>query len=87
MAAGPHDFVLAMPAATSSHNAAEAPPDSARGRRTLKGGDRAPGFQLWAEDHRLSRASPSIDDGMFTGKVAWVHLKEFPDYYSRWERL
>jgi hypothetical protein len=23
------------------------------------------------------------DDSMLTGKIAWAHLKEFPDYYTR----
>ena len=27
------------------------------------------------------------DDLALTGKIAWAHLKEFPDYYSRLDRL
>ncbi|MBN1319243.1 MAG: hypothetical protein JXA87_00235 [Thermoleophilia bacterium] len=27
------------------------------------------------------------DDIMMTGKIAWAHLKEFPDYYDRLERM
>lgn len=27
------------------------------------------------------------DDPMMTGKIAWAHLKEFPDYYDRLERM
>lgn len=27
------------------------------------------------------------DDLELTGKIAWAHLKEFPDYYSRLDRL
>lgn len=27
------------------------------------------------------------DDVLLTGKIAWAHLKEFPDYYSRLEQL
>ena len=27
------------------------------------------------------------DDLTLTGKVAWAHLKEFPDYYSRLDKL
>ena len=27
------------------------------------------------------------DDILMTGKIAWAHLKEFPDYYSRLERM
>jgi hypothetical protein len=27
------------------------------------------------------------DNLTLTGKIAWAHLKEFPDYYSRLDRL
>ena len=27
------------------------------------------------------------DDIMTTGKIAWAHLKEFPDYYDRLEKM
>lgn len=27
------------------------------------------------------------DDVVLTGKIAWAHLKEFPDYYTRLGRL
>ena len=27
------------------------------------------------------------DDEMLTGKIAWAHLKEFPDYYTRLEKM
>ncbi|NUQ12613.1 MAG: hypothetical protein HUU26_09865 [Gemmatimonadaceae bacterium] len=27
------------------------------------------------------------DDMHLTGKIAWAHLKEFPDYYARLDRL
>ena len=27
------------------------------------------------------------DDLTLTGKIAWAHLKEFPDYYMRLEKL
>lgn len=27
------------------------------------------------------------DDMRLTGKIAWAHLKEFPDYYTRLDRL
>ena len=27
------------------------------------------------------------DDMVLTGKIAWAHLKEFPDYYTRLEKL
>jgi len=27
------------------------------------------------------------DDRVLTGKIAWAHLKEFPDYYTRLDKL
>jgi len=27
------------------------------------------------------------NDRILTGKIAWAHLKEFPDYYTRLEKL
>ena len=27
------------------------------------------------------------DDVVLTGKIAWAHLKEYPDYYTRLNRL
>lgn len=27
------------------------------------------------------------DDMTLTGKIAWAHLKEFPDYYTRLDKL
>ncbi len=27
------------------------------------------------------------DDPRLTGKIAWAHLKELPDYYERLERM
>ena len=27
------------------------------------------------------------DDVSLTGKIAWAHLKEFPDYYTRLDKL
>lgn len=27
------------------------------------------------------------DDMILTGKIAWAHLKEFPDYYTRLDKL
>ncbi|MCX6796708.1 MAG: hypothetical protein NTW06_04415 [Candidatus Falkowbacteria bacterium] len=29
----------------------------------------------------------SNDDDLATGKIAWAHLKEFPDYYDRLEKM
>ena len=27
------------------------------------------------------------DDGKLTGEIAWAHLKEFPDYYTRLAKM
>lgn len=27
------------------------------------------------------------DDELLTGKIAWAHLKEFPDYYTRLDKM
>ncbi|MDZ7778179.1 MAG: DUF5661 family protein [Bacteroidales bacterium] len=27
------------------------------------------------------------NDNKMTGKIAWAHLKEFPDYYTRLEKM
>ena len=29
----------------------------------------------------------SDDDPLVTGKIAWAHLKEFPDYYTRLTKM
>jgi hypothetical protein len=26
------------------------------------------------------------DDPLLTGKIAWAHIKEYPDYYTRLEK-
>ncbi len=27
------------------------------------------------------------DDELLTGRIAWAHLKEFPDYYTRLDKM
>jgi hypothetical protein len=34
-----------------------------------------------------SRTNVTDDDPAFTGKIALAHLNEFPDYYTRLERM
>ena len=36
---------------------------------------------------RDSETNVTNDDLTLTGKVAWAHLKEFPDYYTRLDKL
>ena len=40
-------------------------------------------------EHGLHDAATNVtgDDPLVTGKIALAHLKEFPDYYSRLERM
>lgn len=33
------------------------------------------------------RTNVTNDDPIMTGKIAWAHLIEFPDYYERLEKL
>ena len=37
---------------------------------------------LWGEETNVTK-----DDPYFTGRIAWAHLKEVPDYYSRLEKM
>lgn len=36
---------------------------------------------------RDAETNVTNDDPVLTGKIAWAHLKEFPDYYTRLRRL
>jgi hypothetical protein len=36
---------------------------------------------------RDAQTNVTNDDLTLTGKIAWAHLKEFPDYYTRLEKL
>lgn len=36
---------------------------------------------------RYPETNVTGDDPHLTGKIAWAHLKEFPDYYSRLMKL
>lgn len=40
-------------------------------------------------EHGVRDAETNVtgDDMVLTGKIAWAHLKEFPDYYTRLDRL
>jgi hypothetical protein len=40
-------------------------------------------------EHGLADARTNVtgDDPLLTGKIAWAHLNEFPDYYTRLDRL
>ncbi|WP_273565693.1 DUF5661 family protein [Maribacter halichondriae] len=36
---------------------------------------------------RYPETNVTNDDKIVTGKIAWAHLKEFPDYYTRLEKM
>ncbi len=36
---------------------------------------------------RYPETNVTNNDKKLTGKIAWAHLKEFPDYYTRLEKL
>jgi len=36
---------------------------------------------------RFPETNVTNNDENMTGKIAWAHLKEFPDYYTRLEKL
>jgi len=36
---------------------------------------------------RYPESNVTNNDDFLTGKIAWAHLKEFPDYYSRLEKM
>ena len=36
---------------------------------------------------RFPETNITNNDKNLTGKIAWAHLKEFPDYYTRLERM
>lgn len=40
-------------------------------------------------EHGLRDPATNVtnDDVSLTGKIAWAHLKEFPDYYTRLDKL
>ena len=40
-------------------------------------------------EHGVRDAETNVtnDDMVLTGKIAWAHLKELPDYYTRLDRL
>ena len=36
---------------------------------------------------RFPETDVTNNDKILTGKIAWAHLKEFPDYYSRLSKM
>lgn len=36
---------------------------------------------------RYPETNVTQDSEILTGKIAWAHLKEFPDYYTRLEKM
>jgi len=46
-------------------------------------------FRRGLVEHGLRDPATNVtnDDALLTGKIAWAHLKEFPDYYTRLDKL
>jgi hypothetical protein len=49
-------------------------------------------FRRWLEvemEHgsQISETNITNDDVYMTGKIAWAHLHELPDYYSRLDKM
>ena len=36
---------------------------------------------------RMGETNVTGDDPLTTGRIAWAHLREFPDYYTRLEKM
>ncbi|MEI6059661.1 MAG: DUF5661 family protein [Bacteroidota bacterium] len=34
-----------------------------------------------------TQTNVTVDNGKLTGEIAWAHLKEFPDYYTRLDKM
>jgi len=46
------------------------------------------GMEIELEHGRRDpRTNVTNDDPQVTGKIAWAHLRELPDYYERLERM
>lgn len=37
---------------------------------------------LWGDETNVTKDDPTI-----TGRIAWAHLKEIPDYYTRLQKM
>ncbi len=45
------------------------------------------GVELEHGSHFGEETNVTKDDPHFTGRIAWAHLKEIPDYYTRLEKM
>lgn len=45
------------------------------------------GVELEHGSHFGDETNVTKDDPHFTGRIAWAHLKEIPDYYTRLEKM
>ncbi len=45
------------------------------------------GVEMEHGSHFGDETNVTKDDPHFTGKIAWAHLKEIPDYYTRLEKM
>jgi hypothetical protein len=45
------------------------------------------GVELEHGSHFGDDTNVTKDDPLFTGRIAWAHLKEIPDYYTRLAKM
>lgn len=45
------------------------------------------GVELEHGSHFGEKTNVTKDDPHFTGRIAWAHLMEIPDYYTRLEKM
>lgn len=45
------------------------------------------GVELEHGSHFGDETNVTKDDPLFTGRIAWAHLKEIPDYYTRLAKM
>lgn len=46
------------------------------------------GLEVELEHGKINlKTNVTNDDPLLTGKIAWAHLNEFPDYYTRLDKL
>jgi len=68
----------------SRHSTPPPHPDKTTNKRKLAGKLYFLELERGTRDPQTNVTNNDMD---LTGKIAWAHLKEFPDYYTRLDRL
>ncbi|MBK9332938.1 MAG: hypothetical protein IPM96_11180 [Ignavibacteria bacterium] len=72
----------------TAHNAKEIGDDLGINWNEVKLDEFTKGLNIELEHGtRYPETNVTNNDKNMTGKIAWAHLKEFPDYYTRLEKL